>query len=117
MNRKENFDVYLKQILKSLKRINPKIVIVFGSYINGRIDEDSDIDLLIVLDENKIPKSYDEKLDMKLKIRKLIRGINRKIAIDLLVYTIPEYEEFMKSGSSFSREIRETGKILYEKAS
>jgi len=117
MDRKENFDVYLKQILKSLKRINPKIVIVFGSYINGRIDEDSDIDLLIVLDEKKVPKSYDEKLDMKLKIRKLIRGINRKIAIDLLVYTIPEYEEFMKSGSSFSREIRETGKILYEKAS
>lgn len=108
---------YLNQILEALKKIKPKIIIVFGSYCNGSINEDSDLDLLVVLDERKIPKNYDEKIELKLKIRKLIREINKKIPIDLLIYTIPEYEEFIKSNSSFSKEIMKSGKILYEKAS
>ncbi len=110
-------DIYINQILKSLKKINPRVIIIFGSYARGTNDEESDLDLLIVLDEDKIPVSYDEKIEMKLNIRRAIREINKKIAIDLLVYTTPEYEEFIKSGSSFSKEIKETGKVLYEKAS
>ncbi len=117
MANETKFDKYLTRILKALKKIDPRIIIVFGSYSKGTIDEDSDLDLLVVLNSNRVPKDYDEKLEMKLQIRKLIRNINKKIAIDLLVYTIPEYEEFIKCSSSLSKEIMETGKILYEKAS
>jgi len=117
MDKKIEYRNYVDDILEKLNSINPKIVIVFGSYANNDLTEDSDLDLLIVLDDNRIPKSYDEKLEMKLKIRKIIREINREIAIDLLVYTIPEYEEFIKSSSSFSKEIKENGKIIYEKTS
>ncbi len=110
-------ETYLNQILQSLIKLKPKMVMIFGSYASDSYDEESDLDLLIVLDENKIPKNYDEKLEMKLRIRRAIREINKKIAIDLLVYTMPEYKEFIESGSAFSREIKRSGRVLYEKAS
>lgn len=117
MKRIDEHKKYIRKILKRLETVNPKLVIVFGSYANKNLTEDSDLDLLIVLDENKVPSSYDEKIKMKLKVRKAIRELNREIAIDLLIYTIPEYEEFINSGSSFSKEIKETGKIIYEMSS
>jgi len=115
MGREKEYKEYINDILKKLKSINPKIVMAFGSYTNKNLTEDSDLDLLIVLDDNTIPSSYDEKLKMKLKLRRAIREINKEIAIDLLVYTIPEYEEFIRGESSFSKELKETGKIIYEK--
>ncbi len=108
---------YLPQILSLLKKVNPKLIILFGSYSHGKSSEDSDLDLLVVLNSNRIPRTYDEKLELKLSVRKIIRSINKKIPIDLLVFTIPEYEEFLKSNSSFSKEIIESGKVLYEAAS
>jgi len=116
MDRKTGYKEYIDEILEKMKTVDPKIII-FGSYANGNITEDSDLDLLVVLDIDRVPSTYDEKIEMKLKIKKAIREINKEIAIDLLVYTIPEYEEFMKNGSSFSKELKETGKIIYEKAS
>lgn len=117
MPKNTDFNSYLDQILQSLQAIDPKMIMVFGSYSKGDMNEDSDLDLLVVLNEKEIPQTYDDKIEMKLRIRKMIREINKKIAIDLLVYTLPEYEEFIKSNSSFSREVVETGKILYEKTS
>ncbi|RKX81688.1 MAG: hypothetical protein DRP57_11545 [Spirochaetes bacterium] len=108
---------YLDKIIKKIEAVDPRIVIIFGSYIKNKLSEDSDLDLLVVLDIDRIPSSYDEKIKMKLKVRKSISEINRNVAIDLLVYTIPEYEELIKSDSSFSKELKETGKIIYEKAS
>ncbi len=117
MNDNNIFTEYLNQILASLKTIDPKLVMIFGSFSKGIINENSDLDLLVVLNQTEIPKNYDEKLEMKLMIRKLIRDINKKIPIDLIVYTIPEYEAFRKGHSSFSKEVMKTGKIIYEKAS
>ena len=92
-------------------------VILFGSYANDKADEESDIDLLIVLDENTLPKKYDEWLEIKMRVRRILREINKKVAIDLLVYTRPQYELLRKEMNSFQKEIHESGKILYEKAS
>jgi len=117
MDRVKNHKKYLGEILEKLKAINPKTVILFGSYASNDLTEDSDLDLLVVLDTNRVPTDYDEKLKMKLEVRRTIRDINKKVAIDLLIYTIPEYEEFINSGSSFSKEIEKTGKIIYEKTS
>ena len=117
METTNKYNSYLKKILNNLKTINPKVVIVFGSYATNEMESDSDLDLLIVLDEDKIPSSYDEKLEMKLKVRKAIREINKEISIDLLIYTIPEYNAFLADNSSFSKELQETGKVVYEKAS
>jgi len=108
---------YLPEIVQRLKRINPYRIVLFGSNVSEQTDEESDIDLFIVLDIDDIPHSYDEKIDLKLMVRKAIQDISLKIPIDLLVYTKPEYKAFVEQRSSFSREIMEKGRLLYEKES
>ncbi len=110
-------DVYINEILSSLSPLNLKKVLLFGSYATGSQNEDSDIDLLVVLDENYIPDSYDDWLEIKMQVRRLLRDINNNVGIDLLVYTSPQYEIIQKNMNSFQKEIHETGKVLYEKAS
>ena len=114
---KTSFDDFLPEIVKSLSQFDPIKIIVFGSYATQKLHEDSDLDLLIVLNINKIPGSYEEKHLLKSQIRKAIIPINRQIPIDLLVYTLPEYNKIRENMGSFLREIHETGKIVYEKAS
>ena len=112
-----NNNQHINDIMTILSKINLYRVILFGSYAFGTADDESDIDLLIVLDDNTIPKNYEEWLEMKMKVRRLLRGINNEVAIDLLVYTKPQYEMIKQEMNSFQKEIHETGKILYEKAS
>jgi len=117
MKKQKEIEQYVPLILERLRKLNPLKIIIFGSYATGIMEEDSDLDILIVLNEDIVPSTYDEKLELKLKVRKLLRDINQNIPIDILVYTRPEYEEFVKQKSSFSQEIENTGKILYEAAS
>ncbi len=91
-------------------------VILFGSYARAKTHEDSDIDLLVVLDEDFVPKNYDGWLTLKVRIRKALREVNNEVTIDLLVYTKPQYEMLRTNMNSFQKEIHETGKVLYEKA-
>ncbi len=56
-------------------------------------------------------------MKLKLDIRRSLRKINRKVAIDLLVYTKKEIEKMTEEKGSFFKEILDTGKKLYEKAS
>ena len=108
---------YIDKILEKLSRLNVYKVILFGSYANEKEDEESDIDLLIVLNEDILPKNYDDWLEIKMRVRRVLREINRDVALDLLVYTRPQYELLKKEMNSFQKEIHESGKILYEEAS
>ena len=108
---------YLNDIIEILKNHNTKEIILFGSLSSGNYDDESDIDLLVVLDIDEIPETYEEKMKLKLDIRRSLRKINRKVAIDLLVYTKKEIEKMTEEKGSFFKEILDTGKKLYEKAS
>lgn len=108
---------YLVDILEILKKHNPVSIVLFGSANAGESREGSDIDLLIVLDIDKIPETYEKKMKLKLGLRKSLRSINTKIPIDLLVFTSKEIEIMNNQGNSFIKEIMNTGKVLYEKAS
>ncbi len=39
-----DFDTYIKQISESLKKLDPYLVMVFGSYKRNHTNEDSDLD-------------------------------------------------------------------------
>ena len=117
MSVKINTDKYLRRIIEKLIELDVKKILLFGSYINGNQKTNSDIDLLVVLNEDFLPQTYEEWLDLKMKVRRALREINNEVAIDLLVYTIPQYDMIKQHMNSFQREIHETGKILYEKAS
>ena len=105
----------LPEIVNRIKKLGPDRVVLFGSTAAGATGEDSDIDLLVVLDTEHAPKTYDDRLRLKMGVRRAIQDLGRRVAIDLLVYTKPEYRAFLAQRSSFSREIARTGRVLYEK--
>ena len=105
---------YIPQLLDRLKKINPYLIILFGSYAYGQPHEDSDIDILIVTNDDFVPATRKELVEYRLKIRSLIRDIATEFPLDLLIFTKPMFEKFKQLDSSFSREILTKGKKLYE---
>ncbi|MBW1649739.1 MAG: nucleotidyltransferase domain-containing protein [Deltaproteobacteria bacterium] len=106
---------YIYEITEKLKELNPYKIVLFGSYAKKETAENSDIDIMVILDSQKIASNYDEKMKNKLKVRRNIYEFSKKVPIDLLVYTKAEYDIISASKNSFYNEIKDTGKILYEK--
>ena len=107
----------LNDLIDSLKASDPYKIVLFGSYANGNETEDSDIDLMVVLDNNDVSKTYEERQNKKLYIRKLVREINYRMALDILVYSKEELKKIKEYGNYFIDEIERTGKVIYEKVS
>lgn len=107
---------YISAIIEKLTKINLHKVILFGSYAYGTPTRDSDIDILVVTEDDFLPKNYDEKMKTHLKVSGVLREIMMQVPVDLIVYTRPMYEKFVEMGSMFSREIHTRGKVLYERA-
>ena len=93
---------YIDTITEQLKTINPYLIILFGSYAVGTPHEDSDIDILLVTNDDFIPKTFDERLKYRLSIKKIIRETSKKVPIDLLIYSRPMFQKFRELNSSFS---------------
>ncbi len=108
---------YIDNIVSRLLTLDPYKIVLFGSHAIETQGEESDIDLLVILDSEAISQTYKEKMKKKLMVRNLIIEINKRVPIDLIVYTKAEYEIMVKHGSSFLKEITTSGKTLYEKAS
>jgi len=103
------------EIVERLKPLNPDKIILFGSYAYGTPNEDSDIDLYVVTNDDFIPKTWKEKMDIKLKFSKTLRDLKQYYDIDLITHTKKMHEKFLKLDSMFSKEILTKGQILYEK--
>ncbi len=97
------------QIRESLQGLRPEKVIVFGSYAHGAPDRDSDIDLIVVLDSNAVPQTYHDRMTNRLRVRRALDALNCDYALDVLVYTRPEWKRFQDSGSAFAQEIASRG--------
>jgi predicted nucleotidyltransferase len=95
---------------------NIRKVTVPGSYAGGAPGVDSDIDLLVVTDDDYMPQSFDEHMGHYHLVSSMLRQMKRRISIDLIVHTKPMHEEFMRQGGMFAKEIAERGEVLYEKA-
>ena len=107
----------LDNLVFSLKASDPYRVILFGSYANGNHDENSDLDLMVILDNHHVSKTYEERLNKKLFVRNLVLEMNRKLSIDILVYSKEELNILKRNGNYFIEDIEKTGKIIYEKTS
>ena len=106
---------YIPAIINNLKGIDPYKIILFGSFVKESANDDSDLDLFVILNSQKISKTYKERMSNKLLVRQKIYELSKKVPIDLIVYTKGEYDIIVKNGSSFCNEIEKTGKVLYEK--
>jgi len=111
-----NYNTVIDNLVVKLKSSNPYKIILFGSYAKGNQDENSDIDLMVILDNNHVSKTYQERLNKKIPVRNLVLEINRKISLDILVYSKEELNIIKKHGNYFIDEIEKTGKVIYEKA-
>ena len=105
---------YIEQLKTNLKEIDPYMVLLFGSYAYGAPDEDSDLDLFVVLNDYSMPATFKEKQELYLRVSKYTRSIARQIPIDLMVFTIPMFEQFKLTNTSFSEEILTKGIVIYE---
>lgn len=101
------------QIVENLRFLDINSIILFGSYANGKPHEDSDIDLYIVTNDDFIPKNFKEKMQLKLKVASVLKEFQKIIPIDIITHTKKMHDEFVKTNSSFSREILNNGLKLY----
>lgn len=104
----------IAQINLSLQPLNVNKVILFGSYARGTQSDDSDIDLLVVTNDNFIFDSFAQKMEIKLKISNALHFLRTFADIDLIVHTKPMYERFIELNSGFKKEILSTGSVIYE---
>jgi predicted nucleotidyltransferase len=107
----------LSDLINCLKVSDPYKIILFGSYATGSETEESDIDLMVILDNDDVSKTYEERQNKKLYIRKLVREINYRKALDILVYSKEELKKIKEYGNYFVDEIERTGRVIYEKVS
>ena len=88
-----------------VREFAPLQIILFGSHAYGTPKEDSDVDLLVVMD---IPKS--EFLNKAIEIR---QRISYRFGLDLLVRSPEEIAYRVSYNDWFLREITEKGKVLH----
>ena len=113
---KSDLQETLNEIVNRFKQAQVYKIILFGSLITGNVTEDSDIDLVIITDSDKLFESFEERLKEKIKFRNLILDLSKTTPIDLLVYTKREFEYLTERQLSFINELNVKGRILYEKA-
>jgi predicted nucleotidyltransferase len=86
---------------------NPKTIYLFGSFAWGKTDEQSDLDMLVIIEKS------DEK-----PYKRSIKGIGSlsglKIAKDIIVCTRDEFEELSSDVSTLCYKIKQEGIKLYE---
>lgn len=102
-----------KSVTEKIREVAlPYRILLFGSHARGTAGPQSDIDLMVVLDSDEIPRSFKERTARYLKISRALRDIERMIPIDLLVYSKPEFERFVASRSLFSQQVLSEAVIL-----
>lgn len=104
-----HLDQLKKELVKRLQPIDPKQIILFGSWANGVAGEESDVDVYVVTKDQFVPKNYSEKRALVRKVSRPLNDLRQQIAIDLLVHTAAMNEKFYALNSSFARDIQEKG--------
>lgn len=91
---------------KLITTYNPLKIYLFGSYAWGSPTKESDLDLLIVV-ENSKEKSYRRSIPGRLEL------VDLMIPKDILVYTKDEFEKKSKDITSLCHKILHEGKEIY----
>lgn len=107
-------NIYIQQLKDNLAELDPHLVLLFGSYAYGTPHQDSDYDLLVVTNDDFIPQTFKERTNLYIAVSKHILSISTQVPVDLIVYTLPMFKQFVELGSSFSKEILSKGIVIYE---
>jgi predicted nucleotidyltransferase len=98
-----------KELARIVERLvqqyKPEKIVLFGSLAKGRGSGESDVDLLV------IKRTGERRVNRRVEA---LKGVSRRVPLDVIVLTPEEVEFLRKKGSSFIQEILSTGKVLYE---
>ena len=116
----------LKLIVEKIReRIEPQMLILFGSYARDEWVEDtyiengvtyeykSDYDILVIVKSVKIANSYDRWR----KVKKSIRAFPIKTWTNIIVHTIEYVNTHLEKGHYFFTDIKKEGVMLYDNGS
>ena len=84
----------------------PRRIILFGSHAGGQPNEDSDVDVLVVM-----PKSRRAGTQTAIRIRE---KVNADFPVDVLVRGEKEVERRVREQDLFMMQITREGRIMYE---
>jgi uncharacterized protein len=103
----ERTDRILDDIINRISQaVHPERIILFGSLAWGEADEESDIDLLVIMASNE------SRTARAVRLGRLFRP--RPAPLDILVLTPEEVSERVALGDPFIQDILSRGKVLYE---
>ena len=90
---------------KIAEQFRPERIILFGSYAYGTPNENSDVDLLIVMpfEGRSVHKSIEIEAE-----------VHQGFPMDLITITPTSLQERLDSEDYFLREVVESGRVLYE---
>jgi predicted nucleotidyltransferase len=88
-----------------VERFRPQKVILFGSYSDGTPDQDSDVDLLVVMDTDEPPLHA---------AARIAAVIEHPFPIDVLVFRPSDFKESLERKSAFATAVMTKGTVLYE---
>ncbi len=86
----------------------PEKVVLFGSYAYGSPSDDSDVDVLVLLDFEG--RSFSKSLE-------ILNKIDPKFAVDLIARRPDDAERRYRQGDPLIREAMDRGVVLYERHS
>ena len=92
-----------------IKVYDPVAIYLFGSYAWGNPDDDSDLDLLIVVEKSD-EKSYKRPIHGY----KALRGLD--ISKDLIIKTKDEFEQISNDITTLGYKIKKEGTLIYARA-
>ncbi len=107
---KKNVEKDIQIILDTIiEKLSPLKIILFGSYVYGKPTKDSDIDILVIVQEHKLPRYK--------RAREIRKCLWNKVSIpkDILIYTVDEIKKWEGIKEAFITSILEKGKVVYEK--
>ncbi len=99
--------VIRKEVVRRLvDEFQPETIYLFGSYAWGKPNEDSDMDLLVI-----IPESRERPIQRAVRAQRSLLGV--KAAVDVIVKTQKEFQRYATVKASLEAQITREGKLLY----
>lgn len=86
-------------------KFRPEKIILFGSLAYGEPDEDSDVDLLVVMDFEGSCRE---------QAVHILQSVDYHLPLDLIVRDRHEVSRRIEAGDFFLKDLMEKGKVVYE---
>ena len=88
------------------RRYSPEKIILFGSQARGDATEDSDVDMLVIMDYEGMRAK---------KTAEIVCSIDPDFAVDLLIRSPMEVSDRLRVGDYFMQDMLDEGRLLYER--